>query len=102
MRGIASGLDRRDNVVKESSMQITQEQFEQAKDGQPVRIAGNGLQFVLLRQDVFERVKTVLYDDGETSDDEAAQLAWEAGKLIGWATPEMAEYDDYDRYRNSP
>lgn len=82
-------------------MQITQEQLDQAKGGQPVTISGNGLQFVLLRQDVYDRVKRVLYDDSDISDEEAARLAWEAGRSIGWETPEMAEYDDYDRHRNS-
>ena len=78
-------------------MHLTQEQFEQAKSGQAVEIAENGDEFVLIRKDVYDRVKTILYDDGEVSDAEAAHLAWEAGKAIGWETPEMAEYDEYDK-----
>jgi hypothetical protein len=83
-------------------MLITQEQLDQAKDGQPVKISGDGLKFVLIREDVYDRVRRVLYDDSELSDVEAAELAWEAGRSIGWESPEMAEYDDYDRHRNPP
>jgi hypothetical protein len=83
-------------------MNLTKEQFEQAKTGQAVEIAENGDEFVLIRKDIYERVKAILYDDGDISDDEAARLAWEAGKSIGWDTPEMAEYDEYDKYRKSP
>jgi hypothetical protein len=83
-------------------MNLTKEQFDQAKRGQAVEIAENGDEFVLIRKDIYERVKTILYDDSELSDDEATQLAWEAGKAIGWDTPEMAEYDEYDKHRKSP
>jgi hypothetical protein len=82
-------------------MNITKEQLERANGGQPVEIAENGDEYVLIRKDVYQRVKSILYDDGDVTDEEAAQLAWEAGKAIGWDTPEMAEYEKYDKHRKS-
>ena len=43
-------------------MNITKEQLEQAKGGQAVKIAENGDQFVLVRKDVYDRVRGVIED----------------------------------------
>jgi hypothetical protein len=37
--------------------------------------------------------------DPEANDEGLARLGWESGKSIGWDTPEMAQYDHYDDYR---
>jgi hypothetical protein len=47
--------------------------------------------YVLLRQDVYERL--IEYDDSPWTDEEMELLAWETGKLAGWE--EMDEYDHY-------
>jgi hypothetical protein len=49
--------------------------------------------YVLLRQDVYERLKDQDYDDSPWTDEEMELLAWEAGKHAGWDG-----MDDYDRY----
>jgi hypothetical protein len=49
--------------------------------------------YVLLRQDVYERLIHNEYDDAPWTDEELELLAWEAGKQAGWE-----DMDDYDRY----
>lgn len=49
--------------------------------------------YVLLRQDVYERLTQRQYDDSPWTDDEMELLAWEAGKEAGWE-----DMDDYDHY----
>lgn len=82
-------------------MQLTAEQQHAVEHGEPVSVTLGQTECVVLRKDIYERVRSILYSDGELSDDEAVRLGWEAGRSIGWDTPEMAEYDDYDAYRRS-
>jgi hypothetical protein len=49
--------------------------------------------YVLLRQDVYERLTDPEYDDSPWTDTEMELLAWEAGKDAGWE--DMDEYDHY-------
>ena len=49
--------------------------------------------YVLLRQDVYQRLADKEYDDSPWTDDEMELLAWEAGKHAGWE-----DMDDYDHY----
>jgi hypothetical protein len=49
--------------------------------------------YVLLRQDVYERLTGPEYDDSPWTDEEMELLAWEAGKQAGWE-----DMDDYDHY----
>ena len=81
-------------------MEITQEQLEKAESGQAVELAENGKEFVLIRRDMYDRLKRLLgYDDSELTPEEMARAAWEAGKSIGWDDPEMDVYDDYEKHR---
>jgi hypothetical protein len=49
--------------------------------------------YVLLRQDVYQRLTEQGYDDSPWTDEEMELLAWEAGKHAGWE-----DMDDYDHY----
>jgi hypothetical protein len=49
--------------------------------------------YVLLRQDLDERLADHEYDDSPWTDEEMELLAWEAGKQAGWE--EMDAYDHY-------
>ena len=68
-------------------MNLTQQQFEQAKNGQPVEIAENGDEFVLIRKDVFEQVKQGLYDDSDLSDEELHAIAAQTLQDLDTAGP---------------
>jgi hypothetical protein len=45
-------------------------------------------------------VESIFYDDRQIADAIAALLGWESGISIGWQSPEMAEYDEYEFHRN--
>jgi hypothetical protein len=44
-------------------MRLTQEQLEAVRSGEPVRLNEGGTDLVVLRADVFERLRGLLYDD---------------------------------------
>jgi len=48
--------------------------------------------YVLIRKDLYERLKDEEYDDTPWTAEERDALAWEAGKHAGWE--DMTEYDD--------
>jgi len=54
-------------------------------------------QYVLLRQDLYQRLMHAEYDDSPWTDEEMELLAWEAGKQAGWE--EMNDYDHYPEKR---
>ncbi len=49
--------------------------------------------YVLLRQDIYERLIKEGYDDSPWTDEEMELLAWQAGEHAGWE-----DMDEYDRY----
>jgi hypothetical protein len=51
--------------------------------------------YVLVRKEVYDRMREALYDDSPWTDEEMDALAWEAGKHAGW--DDMDEYDDYPK-----
>jgi hypothetical protein len=53
--------------------------------------------YVLLRAEVYARIKDLLYDDSPWTDEERDLLAWEAGPTAGW--DDMDEYDHYPEKR---
>jgi len=60
-----------------------------------VRITVDGIECVLVRSDLFERVQGILGDDW-THDEMRAALA-RSSKENGWDEPGMESYDDYNR-----
>jgi len=43
--------------------------------------AGNAT-YVLVRREVYDRLKALAYDDSPWTDDEMERLAWEAGEML--------------------
>jgi hypothetical protein len=76
-------------------MQLTEEQIAAVRSGEPVRLAAGGERLVVLREDVFERLRELVYDDSPWTDEEMESLAWEAGRHAGW--DDMPEYDHYEK-----
>jgi hypothetical protein len=52
--------------------------------------------YVLLREDEYERLKELLYDDSPWTDEEMDALAVEAGQSLGWDDGGEAEADPGD------
>jgi hypothetical protein len=55
--------------------------------------------YVLVRKEVFDRIKGLLYDDSEWTSDEQLRLLAESGARAGWDAPEMDVYNNYEENR---
>jgi hypothetical protein len=76
-------------------MNLTPEQLEAVQSGEPLRFTDAASEFVVLRADAYEPLRSLLeYDDTPWTDEEMEALAWEAGQAAGW--------DEMDEYDNSP
>jgi hypothetical protein len=77
-------------------LELTREQHEALGNGTEAVSAidpATNTEYVVIRKDVYERLKELLYDDSPWTDEEMDALAWEAGQHAGWG--DMDEYDDY-------
>ncbi len=65
-----------------------QQELRQTGAGE-VRIADRetGQQYVILRAEIYERLKGLLYDDSDWTPEEQLQLLAESGKRAGWDDP---------------
>ena len=73
---------------------LTDEQRRSLENGTAVRVTEpeTRLECVMIRADVFERVKSLLSD----LDPREAYAALDESFRAGWIDPQMAEYDDYE------
>jgi hypothetical protein len=76
-------------------MNLTPEQLEAARNGEPVRFAEAGSEFVVLRADVYERLRSSLYDASPWTDEEMDLLTAEDADALGWEG--MDEYDSCEK-----
>ena len=53
-------------------------------------------EYVLVRAELYERLKALLYDDGDWTPEEQLSLLAASGKRAGWDDPAMDIYDNYD------
>jgi hypothetical protein len=75
-------------------MQLTNEQLEAIRSGESVRLSEGGTELVVLRADVFERLKGLMYDDSPWTDEEMDLLAAEDADSLGWEGMETYQGDD--------
>jgi hypothetical protein len=75
-------------------MQFTQEQLDAIRDGKPVRLSEGGTDLVVVRADVFERLRELVYDDGPWTDEEIDRLAAEDADALGWEGMEAYQGDE--------
>ena len=75
-------------------MDLTESQLQAVKLGEPVRLVAPeiGSECVVVRADVFDRLKNVLYDDAPLSPSEKSQLLVDTGLRVGWDDAEMEIY----------
>ena len=74
-------------------MPMTKEQLEAVRSGVSVRLNEEGTDMVVLRADLFERLRGLLYDDSPWTDDEMDLLAAEDADLLGWDGTEAYQDD---------
>ncbi len=77
---------------------LTDEQRQQLQSGKAVEVTDQptAQSYVVLRKDLYDRVRNLLYDDSEWSDDELLAMLARSSKENGWDEPGMDAYDRYD------
>ena len=85
----------------ERAMVLTDEQREAIKNGQPVHVTDPEAQLdcVVVRADVFDRVRALLIGDGPLTQEEKVAAIQAAGLRAGWDDPTL---DVYEQYRKKP
>lgn len=81
-------------------IELSVEQQLELLRGQPVEVVDSDSgECVVLRKDVFERVKRMIYDGSEWGDGELFSLLAQSSTANGWEEPGMDDYDRYDEER---
>ncbi len=82
-------------------MNISPEQVEAVQSGQPLHLTDpqTNTQFVILRADLYDRIKGLVFDDSEWTHDEMRELLARSAEANGWNEPGMEDYDRYDECR---
>ncbi len=83
------------NTSEKLPMELTKEQLETVRRGKLVRLNDDGTEMVVLRADLFDRLREFPYDDSPWSDDEMDRLAAEDADALGWEG--MEAYQDEDQ-----
>jgi hypothetical protein len=82
-------------------IELTPEQRQQLESGEAVAVtdAETATPYVVLRKDVYDRVRALLYDDSEATHDELRAMLARSSAANGWDEPGMDAYDRYDEER---
>lgn len=81
-------------------IELTEEQRQELRLAEPVAIDPSSKEtYVLVRKSVYERIKGLLYDDSDWTDDELRRLLAGSAQANGWSEPAMDDYDRYDANR---
>lgn len=82
-------------------IELSEAQRRQLVNGEAVEVADpqTAELYVLLRKDIYERVRQLLYDPSEWTDDELRLRLALSAKENGWDEPDMDAYDRYDEER---
>ena len=66
------------------------------QNGEVLRLHENGLECVVVRADVYDRVKMWMFDDTEWTEQDLKSALARSAEANGWNEPEMDAYDNYD------
>jgi hypothetical protein len=82
-------------------IEITQELRHQLDSGKAVDVADPETDrvYVLMRKDIYDRVRRLLYDDSDWTEEELRLQLARSAKENGWDEPGMEAYDRYDEER---
>ena len=77
-------------------MRLSEQQKTALRNGEAVRTRDKDLEFVVMRADVYDRVRQLLYSDTDWTDDELRRMLAKSAETNDWNGPEMDAYDNYD------
>ena len=82
---------------------FTNEQRQQLESGIAVDVVDTqtAQRYVVLRPDVYERVRPLLFDDSEWTEGELRLQLARSANANGWHEPGMDAYDRYDEERRN-
>jgi hypothetical protein len=82
-------------------IELTPEQRQRLQHGEAVSVTDpeTATPYVVLRKDVFDRVRALLCDDSEATHDELRAMLARSSAANGWDEPGMDAYDRYDEER---
>ncbi len=82
-------------------IELTPEQRRQLASAEAVWVTDpeTSTSYVVLRKDVYDRVRNLLYDDSEGTHDELRAMLARSSAANGWDEPGMEAYDRYDEER---
>lgn len=78
-------------------MTFTDQQRQAVDTAGTVPMTIDGIECVVLRADVFEKVRTAIAD--ELNHDELRQMLARSAQKSDWLDPSMDIYDEYDKHR---
>jgi hypothetical protein len=85
---------------EETMIELTEEQSRELSAAEPMAVDPRTKEtYVLVRSDLYERIKGLIYDSGDATDDELRMLLARSADANGWNEPEMDDYDNYDAKR---
>ena len=81
-------------------IELSEEQRRELNEPEPVAVdPSTNEEYVLVRKNIYDRIKGVLCDDGEWTHDELRLLLARSAEANGWNEPNMDDYDHYDAMR---
>jgi len=84
-------------------IELTDEQRQQLRqqNAREIRFRDSeeGREYVIVPAEKYDRLRSLLYDDGDWTPEEQLKLLAESGKRSGWDDPEMDVYNNYDQNR---
>lgn len=79
-------------------IELTEDQIRGIALESPPRVVAGDTEYVLVRSDVYDRVKSLLEDWTPDDEEQRFRLA-EMGRRAGWDDPDMDAYNDLDPRR---
>jgi len=79
-------------------IKLTSEQRQHLQGGQAVEVIDQetASTYVILPKEVYDRVRRLLYDDSEWTEEDLRQMLARSSQENGWDEPGMEAYDRYD------
>jgi len=77
-------------------MNLTEQQKVAVRSGEAVRVRDDDVECVVVRADVYDRVKELLCVDTDWTDDELRRALAKSAEANGWNESQMTAYDNYD------
>ncbi len=78
-------------------MNLTEQQKVAVRSGEAVWFRDDDPECVVVRADLYDRVKKLLHADADWTDDELRRALAKSAETNGWNEPQMTAYDNYDK-----